>query len=256
MEPADAAVHLRIAERDPHRGSQPDAAALPGRAPLHFEARRRGQDDPLRRHQTPGAGGDRLRSRPGGGVLREPPVARGTAHQLPDDPQEHRQVPGASGDHRKRRSGRLLEQGLVAPRQAPAADGKDAQRHREDGPAARRRLYRGSQERDDRGAGSEETRYPDRGDRGHRLRPRPHRLRDPGERRRPPGDPPLRRAHCERLRGRAPASRVDGLRSRRGRRGAGRSCRCRSETIAGKPATPGSSGPAASRPGRGQCRQC
>ena len=97
LEPQDAPVHLRGAQRDPHHRPGPDGPA-PGRRargrPGDRRARRAGA---VRRHEEAGPGADHR-----GGDTRQPAVrqqalARRDAHQLHDDQEAHRPARAARG---------------------------------------------------------------------------------------------------------------------------------------------------------------
>ena len=65
LEPQDAPVHLRRAQRDPHHRPRPDRPA-PGRRPrVRPRDRRPRRPGPVRRHQEAGPGADRPRRPPG-----------------------------------------------------------------------------------------------------------------------------------------------------------------------------------------------
>ena len=83
LEPEDEALHLRQAQRDLHHRPAEDRCRCSSRSPDFVQRLgRRGQAHPVRRHQAPGAGGDRR----GGGalrrVLRHQPLAGRHADQL------------------------------------------------------------------------------------------------------------------------------------------------------------------------------
>ena len=195
LEPQDAPLHLRRARRHLHHRPAADrAAARPGaalrrrpRAPRRHRAVRRHQEAGPRRHQ-----GDRRGGRP---AVRQPPLARRPADELPDD---------LRADQAPARPRALRDRGPAGAAADARADGRPGRpreaarepRRRQEHAARPRRAVRDRpQDRGDRGPRGPAPADPDHRPGRHQLRPGRHRLRDPGQRRR---DPRLQRHHARR----------------------------------------------------------
>ena len=142
---------------------------------LHPRPRRRRRHRALRRHQAPGPGRGRVLRREVRHALRQPPLARRHAHQLPDHGQARRQdgrVPAHAGLRRVR--GHAQARG--PPEEPRAREAREVPlRHPQHGAPARRGVHPRHQEGAHRGHRGQQARHPDRRRRRHQLRPR-HRL--------------------------------------------------------------------------------
>ena len=82
LEPQDAPVHLRGAQRDPHHRPRPDRAAAGRRPRVRPRDRRPRRAGPLRRDQEAGPGADRPGGDPRRHAVRQQALARRHADQL------------------------------------------------------------------------------------------------------------------------------------------------------------------------------
>ena len=138
LEPQDAPVHLRRAQRDPHHRSRPDRPA-PGRRPRgRPRDRRPRRPGPVRRDQEAGPGADRRRGDPRQHAVRPEALARRHADELHDHQEAHRPARAARGAPGGRR---LRAHDQEGSRQADRGDGQapgHRRRHAQDeAPAGR-----------------------------------------------------------------------------------------------------------------------
>ena len=138
LEPEDAAIHLRRAQRHLHRRPAPDARPHRHRVPVRPRHRRRRRHRAVRRHEEAGAGAGRDARRALGHAVHQLPLARRHAHELPDRARPRLEAPRAAARRRLRRDRPDAEEGRPEgpprPRQARA----QPRRHQEPREAARR----------------------------------------------------------------------------------------------------------------------
>ena len=104
LEPEDEAVHLRRAQRDLHHRPAADPGAHRHRLPVRAQHRRGRRHRPVRRHEEAGPGADPEAGRPRrNSPVRELPLARRDAHQLPDRARPRREAARARAAGRDRR---------------------------------------------------------------------------------------------------------------------------------------------------------
>ena len=260
LEPEDAPVHLRRAQRHPHHRPPAHGEAAGAGAGVRLRGRRPRRHRAVRGHQEAGARHDRRGRRGRGHAVRPPALAGRAAHQLPDRLQAHQAPARAHGLDRERHAGAAAHARAHRGREGARQARVQPRRRAQHAAPARRGLRGGPQDRGDRRARGPAPADPDHRARGHQLRPRPGDLRDPRQRRRDPlvqghrGGDRRRGGRAEpalprRGGGRPPG----GARSRRGARPRSRpSARPRSRR-AGRPR----SRPSARRPGgrRGTARR-
>ena len=131
-----------------------------------------------------------------GHALRQPPLARWHAHQLPDDLQAAHPPQGARGARLRRRGRlRLHEEGAAHLQAREGQARAHPGRHPHHGPRPLGRLDRRHQEGAPRGRRGPQARPAGHRDPRHQLRPRRGRLQDPGQRRRDPFGHPAHPRH-------------------------------------------------------------
>ena len=229
LEPEDAPLHPRRALGHLHHRPAADAAAAQPGAGLRHRAGPPRRHDPLRRHEEAGArrrqGGRRERRH----AVREQPLARRPAHELPDHQPAH---PASARPRalRGRRPARAAADARADGRPGRPREAAPQPRRREEHAAhAGRRVHHRPQDRGDRRARGPAPAHPDHRPRRHQLRPGRHRLRHPRQRRRDPlvlrrhprDRRPRRRGHVRVPRRggpRAPGGRGGGAPRRRGAR--------------------------------------
>ena len=197
LEPEDGALHLRLAQLDPHHRPRPDGAAAASGAEDGPRHRRQGRPGAVRRHQAPGVGRDRDRRQALGAIFRQRALARRHADQLEDDfgvdlaAAQARRAPGRG------REGPDQEGAPHAVARARQARDR-ARRHQGHG----RRSRSGVRHRHQQGSAGDQGGQPpqDSGDRDprHQQRSGRHHLSGPGQRRRRPRHPALLRSHRSR----------------------------------------------------------
>ncbi len=186
LEPEDEALHLHRARRHLHHRPAADPGPAPGGTRLRARDRRTRRLRALRRHEEAGAGRSPRRGAPGRHAVREPSLARRSAHELAHDLRPDPAAPRAP-----------LAQDRVAARPAPGQgahlDGGRAReargeprRCRRHAPPARRGLHRRPAQGAARGSRGATPRVAGDRARRHELRSGRGRVRDPGQRRRDP----------------------------------------------------------------------
>ncbi len=198
LEPQDEALHHDRAQRHLHHRPPAVADLHQRRLRVRQADRRPRRHHPLRRHEEAGPGAHRRAGDARRDALRQPPLARWHADQLPDDLQAPHAPEGARGDRpRHRRRLGLHEEGAPP---LPAREGQareDPRRHPLDEQGPLRGLDRRHEEGAPRRRRGAQARPAGHRDPRHELRPGRGRLQDPGQRRRDPlrhaADPRRRR---------------------------------------------------------------
>ena len=162
MEPQDAPVHLRGAQRDPHHRPRPDGQAPRHGARVRHRDGRPRRERAVRRHQEAGAGARDAGGDAGRPALRHQALAGRHDDQLRHDQEAHRAARPARGPAARRRlRPPPQEGGRGADRGAEQAQ-RDARRHPQDEAPARRRLHRRPAPRAHRGDRGQQARDPGR----------------------------------------------------------------------------------------------
>ncbi len=186
MEPQDAPLHLRRARWELHHRPPSDPGSPGGRTPVRLGRVAPRRNRAVRRNQEAGARHD---PRERGGrrhALRQPPLARRSADELPDD---------LAADKAAARPRALRDRGPASAAAHARADGRpggprEAAREprwrQEHAAVARRGVRDRPEDRGDRGARGSAPSHPDHRARRHELRPRRDRLRGSRQRRRNP----------------------------------------------------------------------
>ena len=136
LEPQDEAVHLRREERGPHHRSAEDGSLPRGGQPLRHWSRRPGWQRALRGNQARRPGRCCRRGRAWWHVLREQPLARRHADQLPDGQEVHRALRGPREGSGRRSLRDADQEGRPRPSPPHRQDGSLARWHQDhEGPA-------------------------------------------------------------------------------------------------------------------------
>ncbi len=219
LEPEDEELHLRRAQRHPHRRPRPDARALPGSARVPARDRPRAvarcsssapSDRPPRRCRRKSRAASQLfvNNRWLGGTLTNFRTVKKSLDRFKEQLALMADETGWNELSKKDRS-RITRD---VERYEKSLDGLKEMTKLPGGDVPGRREARAH-----RGLGGTPARHPDRRGGRHQLRSRRHRLRDPRQRRRDARDQPLLRPGRRRLHRRRPTPRgADPLRGRRG----------------------------------------